>query len=52
MLRPSSMESRFEAFHASGLTALVGREERTRVADAAMVEAKGGEGEVVCCPVE
>src|SRR5262249_38278652 len=26
-LRPSSVESRFEAFHASGLTDLVGREE-------------------------
>ncbi len=37
-LRPASVESRFEAFHASGLTELVGRQEELRSAAAAMVE--------------
>jgi class 3 adenylate cyclase len=32
-LRPSSIESRFEALHASGLTELVGREERQAFCD-------------------
>jgi class 3 adenylate cyclase len=31
VLRPSSMESRFEAMHASGLTELVGREEELEI---------------------
>jgi class 3 adenylate cyclase len=39
-LRPSGVESRFEALHASGLTELVGREERTRNPAAALVEGK------------
>jgi class 3 adenylate cyclase len=39
-LRPGSVESRFEAFHASGLTELVGRERRTRNTAAALVESK------------
>jgi hypothetical protein len=30
-LRPSSVESRFEAMHASGLTELVGREEEIEI---------------------
>jgi len=38
--RPSSVESRLDALHASGLTELVGQEE-TRTAAAAMVESKG-----------
>ena len=39
-LRPSSVESRFEALHASGLTALVGREEELELAASALVESK------------
>ena len=39
-LRTSSVESRFEALHASGLTALVGREEELELAAAALVEGK------------
>jgi hypothetical protein len=30
-LRPASVESRFEAFHTSGLTQLVGREEELEI---------------------
>ena len=40
-LRASSVESRFEAMHASGLTALVGRG-RIRIAAAALVQSKDG----------
>ena len=36
-LRASSAEGRFEALHASGLTALVGREEERRIAASALV---------------
>ena len=39
-LRQASVESRFEAFHASGLTELVGRRRRTRFAAATLVESK------------
>ena len=39
-LRPSSVESRFEALHASGLTALVGSGGRTRIALATLVKSK------------
>ena len=39
-LRPASVESRFDALHSSGLTQLVGREERTRNPAAALVESK------------
>ena len=39
-LRPSSVESRFEAFHATGLTNLVGREEELELLAAALVEGK------------
>ena len=49
-LRAGSAEGRFEAMHSSGLTALVGREEETRIAAAALVEAKTGEGQVVLSP--
>jgi class 3 adenylate cyclase len=46
-LRVGSAESRFEALHASGLTALVGREEETELQLRAWLKAKGGEGQVV-----
>jgi class 3 adenylate cyclase len=46
-LRSSSAESRFEALHASGLTALVGREEEFDLLLRRWANAKGGEGQVV-----
>ena len=46
-LRPSSVESRFEAMHASGLTALVGREEELELLLRRWSKAKAGEGQVV-----
>jgi class 3 adenylate cyclase len=46
-LRPSSVESRFEAFHASGLTELVGREEELDLLMRRWSKAKSGEGQVV-----
>ena len=46
-LRAGSAESRFEALHASGLTALVGREEETELLLRGWSKAKGGEGQVV-----
>ena len=46
-LRPSSVESRFEALHASGLTALVGREEELELLLRRWSRAKTGEGQVV-----
>ena len=46
-LRPSSVESRFEAFHASGLTELVGREEELELLLRRWSKAKSGEGQVV-----
>jgi class 3 adenylate cyclase/predicted ATPase len=46
-LRASSVEGRFEALHASGLTALVGREEETELLLRCWSKAKGGEGQVV-----
>ena len=46
-LRPSSVEGRFEALHASGLTALVGREEELELLLRRWTEAKSGEGQVV-----
>src|SRR5262249_20382574 len=46
-LRASSVESRFEAFHAAGLTALVGREEETELLLRRWLRAKSGEGQVV-----
>ena len=39
-LRASSVESRFEALHTTGLTTLVGREEEFEVAAAALVESE------------
>ena len=46
-LRPSSIESRFEALHATGLTALVGREEELELLLRRWSRAKTGEGQVV-----
>jgi class 3 adenylate cyclase/predicted ATPase len=46
-LRPSSVESRFEALHASGLTDLVGREEELELLLRRWSKANTGEGQVV-----
>jgi class 3 adenylate cyclase/predicted ATPase len=46
-LRASSVEGRFEAFHASELTALVGREEELELLLRRWSKAKTGEGQVV-----
>ncbi|HWX31104.1 MAG TPA: adenylate/guanylate cyclase domain-containing protein, partial [Steroidobacteraceae bacterium] len=46
-LRASSVESRFEAMHASGLTELVGREEELEILLRRWSKAKTGEGQVV-----
>ena len=47
VLRPASIESRFEALHASGLTELVGREEELELLLRRWLKAKAGEGQVV-----
>jgi class 3 adenylate cyclase len=47
VLRPASVESRFEALHASGLTELVGREEELELLLRRWSTAKAGEGQVV-----
>ena len=46
-LRASSVEGRFEALHAAGLTALVGREEELELLLRRWSRAKSGEGQVV-----
>ena len=46
-LRPSPAASRFEAFHGTGLTALVGREEELEILLRRWSRAKAGEGQVV-----
>jgi tetratricopeptide (TPR) repeat protein len=46
-LRPRSIESRFEALHASDLTDLVGREEELELLTRRWTRAKSGEGQVV-----
>jgi class 3 adenylate cyclase/predicted ATPase len=46
VLRASSVESRFEALHASGLTELVGREEEVEILLRRWSKAKSGEGQV------
>jgi class 3 adenylate cyclase/predicted ATPase len=46
-VRPSSVEGRFEALHAAGLTALVGREEESELLLRRWSRANGGEGQVV-----
>jgi class 3 adenylate cyclase len=45
-LRASAVESRFEALHAAGLTALVGREEESELLLRRWARAKNGEGQV------
>ena len=47
VLRASSIESRFDALHATGLTALVGREEEFELLLRRWARAKNGEGQVV-----
>jgi class 3 adenylate cyclase len=47
VLRPASIESRFEALHASGLIELVGREEELELLLRRWSKAKSGEGQVV-----
>jgi class 3 adenylate cyclase len=46
-LRQASVEGRFEAFHASGLTELVGREEEVELLLRRWSKAKTGEGQLV-----
>jgi class 3 adenylate cyclase len=46
-LRPSSVESRFEALHASGVTELVGREEELELLLRRWSKARTSEGQVV-----
>jgi class 3 adenylate cyclase/predicted ATPase len=46
-LRPSSIESRFEALHIGGVTELVGREEELELLLRRWSKAKTGEGQVV-----
>ncbi len=46
-LRPASVESRFEAFHGTGLIELVGREEELEILLRRWTRAKTGEGQVV-----
>jgi class 3 adenylate cyclase/predicted ATPase len=46
-LRPASVESRFEALHATGLTELVGRDEELDLLLRRWSKAKGGHGQVV-----
>jgi class 3 adenylate cyclase/predicted ATPase len=47
VLQASSVASRFEALHATGLTALVGREEESELLLRRWLKAKSGEGQVV-----
>ena len=46
-LRPSTVESRFEALHGGGLTEVVGREEELELLMRRWARAKSGEGQVV-----
>jgi class 3 adenylate cyclase/predicted ATPase len=46
-VRASSVESRFEALHASGLTVLIGREEESELLLRRWARAMNGEGQVV-----
>jgi class 3 adenylate cyclase len=47
VLRPASVDSRFDALHASGLTQLVGREEELELLLRRWSKAKSGQGQVV-----
>ena len=46
-LRPASVEGRFEAFHATGLTELIGREEELEILLRRLSKAQSSEGQVV-----
>jgi len=46
-LRPASVESRFDALHATGVTDLVGREEELDLLLRRWSKAKSGEGQTV-----
>ena len=46
-LRPTSVEGRFDAFHAGNLTSFVGREEESQLLLRRWARAKTGEGQVV-----
>ena len=46
-LRPASVEGRFEAFHATGLTELIGREEELEILLRRWSKAQSSEGQVV-----
>jgi class 3 adenylate cyclase len=46
-VRPTSVESRFEALHATNLTGLVGRDEESEILHRRWSKAKAGEGQVV-----
>jgi class 3 adenylate cyclase len=45
-IHPSSIDSRFDAFHATGLTELVGREEELEILLRRWLKAKAGQGQV------
>jgi class 3 adenylate cyclase/predicted ATPase len=47
VLQPSSVASRFEALHPTGVTALVGREEETEILLRRWSKVRSGEGQVV-----
>jgi len=47
VLQPSAVASRFDAFHLTGMTVLVGREEETELLRRRWVRATEGEGQVV-----
>ena len=47
VLRVRAVESRFEAFHAGGLTSLVGRGEEIEILQRRWAKARSGEGQVV-----
>ncbi len=47
VLQPSAVASRFDAFHPTGMTVLVGREEETELLRRRWVRATEGEGQVV-----
>jgi len=47
VLRPSSVESRFEAFHPNTLTALIGRDEEIEILMRRWERAKEGDGSIV-----
>jgi class 3 adenylate cyclase/tetratricopeptide (TPR) repeat protein len=47
VLRPASVESRFDALHASGLTELIGREEELEILLRRWSKAQSGEGQIV-----